>query len=213
MPTPSIRRSHDTLGIIIIDDHAMVRDALCGVIEMSDGFELLGSAANGSKALDLLLSGETDIAVVDFALPDMTGIDVIRKAREAGVKTRYLLLTGSHMDTDERENIATIAEGFLHKEAGGDALLEALTSIAQGPKLRAGTAETQSGGVMNAGELTDRERGVLREIARGHSVDLIATNLGISISTVRKHRENIMAKLALNSTAQLVRAAMQIGQF
>ncbi|MBV1928672.1 MAG: response regulator transcription factor [Gammaproteobacteria bacterium] len=191
----------------------MVRDALCGVIEMSDGFELLGSAANGSKALKLLLSKETDIAIVDFALPDMTGIDVIRKARESGLNTRYLLLTGSHMDPDERGNIATVAEGFLHKEAGGDALLEALTAIANGPALQTASAETETGGVMNAGELTNRERGVLREIARGHSVDVIATNLGISVSTVRKHRENIMAKLELNSTAQLVRAAMQIGQF
>lgn len=212
MDTPSPRLSQPP-RIIIIDDHAMVRDALCGVIEMSNGFELIGSAANGSKALELLRSGEADIAVVDFALPDMTGIDVIRRAREAGLNTRYLLLTGSHMDPDERENIATVAEGFLHKEAGGDALLEALTAIADGPALPTGSAETDSGGVMNAGELTDRERGVLREIARGHSVDNIAINLGISISTVRKHRENIMGKLTLNSTAQLVRAAMQIGQF
>ena len=199
--------------IVVIEDHALVRDAICGVIEMSDNLELSGSASNGREALDLLRADNVDVAVIDFALPDMTGVEIIQRARSFDTQTRFLMVTGSHMDDQERANITSVAEGFLHKEAGRHALLAAIMAVIEGPRIALVQDTSKTAGLMNAGDLTERERGVLHEIARGHSVDLISGNLGISVNTVRKHRENIMSKLNLNSTAQLVRAAMQIGQF
>jgi len=205
---------HLPLRVVVVDDHAIVRDAVSAVIEMSDSFELAGTASTGSEALELLGRIEADVAVIDFAMPDMTGVDVINKLRAQGTKTRFLLLTGSHMDESERERLSQCAEGFLHKEAGRQTLIEAIRAAADSPCLQPASSDKMDmSGVLGTGDLTDRERDILREIARGHSVDQIADNLGISAATVRKHRENIMGKLELNSTSQLVRAAMQIGQY
>lgn len=203
----------DMLRIIIVDDHAMVRDVLCHVIEMNDAYKLVGSAATGTEALVLLESGDVDIAIIDFAMPDMTGIEVIQQGRAFNIPTKYLLLTGSQMNETERQNIATVSEGFLHKEAGRDALLDTLESVAQADSLGEVKQSDDQCGVMKAGDLTARERGILREIARGHPVATIAKTLKISVNTVRKHREHILSKFSLHSTPQLVRAAMQIGMY
>ncbi len=200
--------------VVVIDDHAIVRDAVSTVIEMSDAFELVGTASTGTEAIKLLCETEADVAVIDFAMPDMTGVEVINKLRAMGTKTRFLLLTGSHMDDEERERLSRCAEGFLHKESGRNTLLQAIGKVAAAACLQPSPNDgLDMSGVLGTGDLTGRERGILREIARGHSVEQIATDLGISAATVRKHRENIMSKLELNSTSQLVRAAMQIGQY
>ena len=159
---------------------------------------------------------QPDTAIVDFALPDMTGLELIELARSLSPDTRYLILTGSPMDEAERARLAECVEGFMHKEAGREALLAAIETTAAAKPLEPARRETdgvETGGLLSAGALTKRERAVLREIARGHPVDAITDGLGISVATVRKHRENTMMKLKLNSTAPLVRAAMQIGQF
>ena len=211
----TMRGVDNSIRVVVVDDHAIVREAVGGTIDMQDGYELVGTAEDGLSAIALLVSLAPDIAVVDFALPDMTGLEVIERVRGEGLETRFLLLTGSHMDERERAALAAVAEGFLHKESGRESLLEAIEAVANaGPRRPvAPVDDDEEGGVLRAGTLTARERDVLREIARGHSVDTIAENLEVRVSTVRKHRENIMAKLGLNSTAQLVRAAMQIGQY
>lgn len=202
------------LRVVIVDDHAIVREAVAATVAMHPEMEIAGTAQDGTGAIALLVDTSPDVAVLDFALPDMTGIEVIEAARAGGVATRFLLLTGSHMDEEERRALAEVAEGFMHKEDGGEALIEAIRQTSHMPLRRAlGRCEDDRAGVLRAGALTERERDVLREIARGHPVDVIAGNLDVRVSTVRKHRENIMAKLGLNSTAQLVRAAMQIGQY
>lgn len=199
--------------VVVIDDHDLVRDAVTVAITRSAALELAGEASDGAGALALIERERPDVAVVDFALPDMTGLELIERSRALSPKTRHLILTGSPMDEAERRRLAERAEGFMHKEAGRDELLAAIEAAALSSRLAGAQDEDDGGGLLNAGALTKRERAVLREIARGHPVDAIADGLGISVSTVRKHRENIMQKLALNSTAQLVRAAMQIGQF
>lgn len=201
------------ISVIIVEDHDLVREALASMVARDPSLELLGEAGDGATALALIEQLEPDLVVADFALPDMTGLEVITKVRLIVPETRFMILTGSPMDKEERARLAKFAEGFMHKEAGRDALLAAIFETAKSIPFKASHSvpSTQAIGVVNAGALTKRERSVLKEIARGYSVQQIATGLGISPSTVRKHRENIMTKLGLNSTAQLVRAAMQIG--
>ena len=207
--------SKSSFSVIIIEDHDLVRDVLSAMVVRSDRLTLAGEAGDGNSALSLMEQRQADLAIVDFALPDMTGLEVIASARRVQPDTRYLILTGSPMDQQERARLAEFAEGFMHKEAGRDALLSMIIETAEKPPLGvSGPTPPDTGlGLANVGALTKRERSVLREIARGNSVDQMADALGISPSTVRKHRENVMAKLKLNSTAQLVRAAMQIGQY
>lgn len=124
--------------VVVIDDHAMVREAVGATIEMQPGYTLVGAAEDGAAALDLLVAAQPDVAVVDFALPDMTGLEVIEQARGRALAVRFLLLTGSHLDEDERAALAAAADGFLHKEAGRDALLGALDRVASQPLRRTG---------------------------------------------------------------------------
>ena len=169
---------------------------------------------------EILIRGADHVLTMNEAREELRGADILLRdgviaGIGEGLETRFLLLTGSHMDDRERAALAAVAEGFLHKESGRESLIEALEAVACAEPRRPASPleEDEENGVLRAGLLTARERDVLREIARGHSVDAIAGNLEVRVSTVRKHRENIMAKLGLNSTAQLVRAAMQIGQY
>ena len=202
-------------SVAIVEDHNLVREALVAMVERHPQMELVGQAADGQSAISLITKTKPDVAIVDFALPDLTGLQVITKARDLQSATRYLILTGSPMDDEERAHLSKFAEGFMHKETGRDDLLDMIIDTANRPHLSPAKINTldDNVGIINVGVLTKRERSILREIARGYSVDQISTGLGISSSTVRKHRENIMRKLKLNSTAQLVRASMQIGQF
>ena len=202
-------------SVAIVEDHNLVREALVAMVERHPQMELVGQAADGQSAISLITKTKPDVAIVDFALPDLTGLQVITKARDLQSATRYLILTGSPMDEEERAHLSKYAEGFMHKETGRDDLLDMIIDTANRPHLSPAKTNTldDNVGIINVGVLTKRERSILREIARGYSVDQISTGLGISSSTVRKHRENIMRKLKLNSTAQLVRASMQIGQF
>jgi DNA-binding NarL/FixJ family response regulator len=204
----------DVIRVVIVDDHSLVREALVQSIALEPDMEVCGEAGDGQQGLLLCDTLNPDLVVLDFSLPDMTGVDVVDALNAAGRRPRVLLLTGAPMDDEERAQLSRQVEGFLHKEAGRDALVAAIRTAA-GARLKARTASRDDDrtGVLNASALTPRERAVLREIAKGRSIEDIAQTLGMSPSTARKHRENIMGKLSLNSTAALVRAAMQIGSY
>jgi len=208
--------SDGPVSVLVVDDHPLVREAIGSAVALADDLELVGEAGDGQSALAALDRLKPDVCIIDFALPGMTGLDIVARARAGGSTTRFLLLTGATLDAAERASLSARVEGFAHKEAGSDTLMDAVRKAARAPRLRASTPRIDpdpSAGLTRAGALSERERAVLREIARGHPVDEIAARLEVSPATVRKHRENIMLKLDLNSTAQLVRAAMQIGQF
>lgn len=207
-------KSEDIIRVVVIDDHSLVREALVQSLALEPDIEVCGDAGDGAEGLALCAAVKPDLAVLDFSLPGMTGVDVVEALDAAGPRPRVLLLTGAPLDEDERAEIASRVEGFLHKEEGRDALVAAIRTTAAAPRrARLHRVDAARTGVLNASALTPRERAVLREIAKGRSVDAIAETLGMSPGTVRKHRENIMGKLGLNSTAALVRAALQIGSY
>lgn len=206
--------SERMIRVVVIDDHSLVREALVQSLALEPDIAVCGEAGDGAEGLALCEAQKPDLVVLDFSLPGMTGIDVVEALDDAGARPRVLLLTGAPLDEDERAGIASRVEGFLHKEEGRDALVAAIRATAGAPlRPRPRSVDHARTGVLNASALTPRERAVLREIAKGRSVDAIAETLGMSPGTVRKHRENIMGKLGLNSTAALVRAALQIGSY
>lgn len=206
--------ARQVIRVVIVDDHSLVREALVQSVALEPDLEVCGEAGDGREGLALCDTLKPDLVVLDFSLPDMTGIDVVDAMNASGSRPRVLLLTGASLDHDERNQLARRVEGFLHKEAGRDALVAAIRGAACEPvKARPARGDDERTGVLNASALTPRERAILREIAKGRSVELIAQTLVLSPSTVRKHRENIMGKLGVNSTAALVRVALQIGSY
>ena len=203
----------DTLSVIVVDDHELVREAVGSAISQSDQLDLVALAPDGATGRSLIEAHQPDIAVIDFTLTDMTGLELIESVRPAAPRTRFMMLTGSPMDKDEQAQLSARVEGFLNKAKGRKTLITKILETSQAPRIPPREFFEDSGGLLNASLLTTRERELLHEIARGRSVREIADKLAISVATVRKHRENIMDKLELNTTAQLVRAALQIGQF
>lgn len=202
------------IRVLIVEDHSLVREALVQSIALEADIAVCGEASNGEEGLALCAALSPDLILLDFSLPDMTGIDVVDALNAGGRRARVLLLTGAPMDDEERALLSRQVEGFLHKEAGRDALVaEIRTAAGARIKPRTASGDDVRTGVLNASALTPRERAVLREIAKGRSIEDIAQTLAMSPSTARKHRENIMGKLSVNSTAALVRAAMQIGSY
>lgn len=202
------------IQVFIVDDHSLVREALARSITLEPDIEVCGEARDGTGALEQLADLKPDLVILDFALPDMTGLEVVSAMNRAGRRPPVLLLTGAPLNEAERAEMAEVVEGFVHKEDERGTLIAAVRQAAAS-QVRNGTPprEDRSAVAMHAGNLTARERAVLREIAKGHSIDYIADSLSISAATARKHRENIMGKLGVNSTAALVRAAMQIGWY
>lgn len=205
--------SQTPLRIIVVDDHELVREAVGSAISQSDQLNLIALAPDGASGQALIEAHQPDIAVIDFTLTDMTGLELIEAVRPSAPRTRFMMLTGSPLDKDEQAQLSARVEGFLNKAEGRKKLISKILETRQAPRVSQREVFEESGGLLNASMLTSRERELLHEIARGHSVHEIADKLSISVATVRKHRENIMDKLELNTTAQLVRAALQIGQF
>ncbi|WP_371394200.1 response regulator [Glycocaulis abyssi] len=203
------------IRVFIVDDHSLVREALARSVTLEPDIEVCGEARDGVSALEQLAELDPDLVLLDFTLPDMTGLEVVSAMNRAGRRPPVLLLTGAPLDETERAALADAVEGFVHKEDERDTLIAAVreTAARQVRKKAATPREDPPAAAMNAGNLTARERAVLREIARGHSIEQIAGSLAISAATARKHRENIMGKLGVRSTAALVRAAVQIGWY
>lgn len=214
MPGPAREKSDPPpVRVVVIDDHALVREAVCTAIMEDARFECAGDAADGAAGLALLGQTRPDVAVLDLSMPRVTGVELLSQARQATPETRFVLLTGAPLDGAERAQLEPLFEALMHKEESMDGLLEEIAKAAAGPLRPAQPPTEQSGakGLLAADTLTAREREVLREIGRGRSVDEIARQLECSAGTVRKHRQNMLDKLALNSTTQLVRLALQVG--
>lgn len=199
----------ELVRVMVVDDHAFVRDALGAALNAQAGLSLVAACASGAEAIRDFGRLTPDVIVVDFALGDMNGSQIVDAVRASGAKCRFVLLTGTAMNEKERAALAARVEVFLHKESGFERLVEAVWTAAYAPPMR--PSANYEEGLLAAARLTPRERAVVRALAAGLPVAETAARLTVSPATVRKHRENAMAKLNVNSTAALVRIALQLG--
>ena len=183
------------------------------MIDIWPDCEVAGEASEGLVGLTELESIPVDIVLVDFALFDITGAELIMRARKAKLNCKFVLLTGAPLDDQEREHLSFLADGFHHKEEGFEGLHAKIIAAHQSESNFNWDGLSENEPLFKADQLTAREREILQAIARGSSIEVIANDLDVSVGTVRKHRENIMQKLEISTSTKLVRVAMQIGQF
>lgn len=190
----------------------MVARAIARMLESLSGGEAVTVCATGSEAL--AIDQETaDLMVVDLGLPDMSGVRVVVEARKRALAHRYLLMSGSPLDHEEREALAGAGDGFIHKsaeEADWIAVIQEMLEAPAQTAADAGGAEEDLA-LLRAAELSGRERAVLARLARGASSHEIATEFNIALGTVRKHRENIRTKLGVRNLSAAIRVAIQVG--
>lgn len=201
--------------ILIADDHAVVRSGLRTVIEAQPRWSVVAEASDGKEAVRKALEQKPDVAVLDYSLPLLNGVEVTRQIRARIPSIEVLIFT---MHDNERlvyDLLKAGARGYLLKSDAKHALVTAIESLAaHRPFFTAKVSETLLDSYLKKSTtdeevLTARERSVIQLIAEGHSNKQIANVLNISVKTVETHRAAAMRKLNLSSAAALVRYAVR----
>ena len=207
--------------VLLADDHKLFRQGMKKIIDEIPGTEVVGEAKDGQEAIELVKELLPDLAILDISIPKLNGIEVCREIRRLFPNVKLLVLT-MHKDKEYLyQAISAGAQGYLLKEDSDEELFAAIGTIRRGAmyvtKALTGAVSTDVSALFRGGErilpksLTAREREVLKFITEGKSNSEVAEVLRISIRTVETHRANIMNKLDLRNTAELVRYAIQNG--
>jgi two-component system, NarL family, response regulator NreC len=208
--------------VLLVDDHAVVRAGLRMLLSADPELLIVGEAENGAQGMRMARDLAPDVVLMDISMPDMNGIEATRHIKELCPDVAVLALTMHEDDQYFFEMLAAGASGYVPKRAAPNDLIAAIHAVRSGgvflfPSVarllvKDYVQRVERGGSAGVFDiLTDREREVLTLIAQGLSNQEIAEKLVISIKTVNRHRENIMAKLNLHSRVELVRYAIEKG--
>jgi len=216
-----------TIRVAIADDHAVVRQGLRTFLELQDGMDVVGEAADGEEAVALVERTAPDVVLLDLVMPRVDGLEAIRRIRECAPATRVLVLTSFADDRTVLPAVRAGAAGYLLKDVQPPELAEAIRTVHAGEALLAPTVATMlveqlaaedgaatgpGGAPSNApSHLTPRELEVLAEIARGRANKAIAFDLGVSERTVKTHVSNILGKLGFSDRTQAAVYAVEHG--
>jgi NarL family two-component system response regulator LiaR len=206
----------DVISVVIADDHPFVRHGLRTYLETLDDMEVVGEAANGAEAVDVVERVKPDVALMDLVMPELDGVGAIRRIHEIVPATKVIALTSFDDDEKVFPAIKAGAAGYLLKDVRPAELAEAIRKASRGeallaPSVAARLMQEVAGGPPPSAALTDRELEVLRLIARGMSNKLIARELVVSEKTVKTHVSNILAKLHLADRTQAALYAVREG--
>jgi DNA-binding NarL/FixJ family response regulator len=202
----------DKITILLVDDHALVRRGFHRMLDDDEALEVVGEASNGTEAVQLADKLRPQVIVMDCQLPEMTGLDATRRILRSQPATAILMLSMHSEDTLVRQALEAGARGYILKNAMDLDLANAIKNVAAGNSVidkqlqRAATLKGERDAA-----LTARELEVLQLIVAGKSNKEIASDLNLSVNTVSVHRANIMDRLGIHKTAELVVYAIRNG--
>jgi DNA-binding NarL/FixJ family response regulator len=210
------------IRVLLADDQELVRSGFRLILELADGIEVVGEAADGREAVRLAKELQPDVVLMDVRMPELDGIEAIRRLRQAGVDAHVLVLTTLDLDEYVYAAMRAGASGFLLKDAPREQLVTAVRTVARGEALLAPTvtkrlierfvdrpAPTEAAPAL--AELSARELEVLQLLARGLSNAEIADELVIGEATVKTHVARILRKLDVRDRVQAVVIAYESG--
>jgi DNA-binding NarL/FixJ family response regulator len=204
-------------GILLADDHALVRHGLRMVLNAAPDLEVVAEAGDGKEAVELGLREEVDLAVLDVMMPRLTGLQAAAELSHRRPELRLLMLSMHDSEQYLFEALRAGASGYVLKTAADRDLVEAVRAAMRGEPFLYPAAVTALirdylvRAEAPADPLTPRELQVLKLIAEAHTSDRIAEELSISRRTVDRHRENILAKLGMRDRVELTRYAIRRG--
>jgi DNA-binding NarL/FixJ family response regulator len=201
----------DTIKILIVDDHNIVRQGLAALLKTVPGLTVAAEASDGEQAVELFRRHKPDVTLMDLRLPKMNGVDAIAKIRDGTPGARIIVLTTFDGDEDIYRALQAGARGYLLKGMDLAELTEAIRTVHAGrtripPRVAEKLAERMSGA-----SLTARELEVLRLIVAGRSNKDIGTALFISEATVKTHVNSLLSKLGVEDRTQAATTALQRG--
>ncbi len=208
----------EKIRVFLIDDHAVLRQGLRLIIENTHAMEVVGEAGTGKEALYTLrrLPIPPDIILLDIHLPDTNGVALAHKLGALAPKAKIIILTVSDDSRDLYAAVQAGVRGYILKESSANEVVEAIKRVHRGeavlpPALTARLLDELSRPGYTPTELTEREREILRYIARGLSNKEIAAVVGLSENTVKTHVRKILTKLNARSRAEAAAYAVQAG--
>jgi DNA-binding NarL/FixJ family response regulator len=216
MMTTPVRKTH----ILLVDDHATVREGLRLLLEQQSDFEVVGEADEGAAAIAKTLQLKPDIVVLDVSMPGMNGLKAAEAIRESSPNVKVLALTRHSDDGYLHQLLRAGAAGYVLKQSRPAELLHAIRSVMSGGryldaavagKVMAGYRRRHSENEPVGNALSARETEVVRLIAWGYSNKEIATRLDLSVKTIETHKANAMHKLGIRSRIAVVRYALLQG--
>jgi NarL family two-component system response regulator LiaR len=210
----------DSITVMIVDDHEMVRRGACGYLEAQPDINVVGQAGTGNEAVKLAQELVPDVVLMDLVMPGMDGVEATRKVKDISPRTQIIILTSFHQDEYIFPALQAGAISYLLKDVKASELVEAIRRASRGeatlhPKIASrvikafrSLAPEESTPFIT---LTEREMEVLKLIAKGYSNERIAEQLVISLGTVKGHVSNILSKLHLVDRTQAAAYAWQEG--
>jgi DNA-binding NarL/FixJ family response regulator len=211
------------ISILLCEDHAIVRQGLCQLLETEGNFEVVGHAQTGREAVLLAAKLGPDVILMDIAMPELNGLEATRQILTARPAAKIVILS-AHSDDEYVERATAVgAVGFLEKQTSAEILIKAIHEVAKGKKFYSPTVakrlvdgqrrsvDRDGQARPHAARLTSRETEVLQLVAEGKANKQVAGLLDISIKTVEKHRQHLMDKLNIHDTAGLTRYAIATG--
>ncbi|MCH7901728.1 MAG: response regulator transcription factor [Acidobacteria bacterium] len=209
----------DAIRVAIADDHPVVRRGLRAFLDSLDDIEVVGEAVDGERAVQLVVTEEPDVLLLDLKMPKLDGIGVISRLRSRGTSTRILVLTSFTAQQQVIPAIQAGADGYLLKDADPSELEQAIRAVYRGdpllaPEAAAAVMAAVSGQTLDLPELdrlTPREREVLAGLGRGLSNRSLAEELFITEKTIKTHVSSILMKLGLADRVQAALFAVRVG--
>lgn len=202
--------------MLLADDHAIVRWGVRAILESRPDVEIVAEAEDGKQAIELILKEQPDIAILDYSLPLIDGLEVTRQVKARGSKAEIIIFTMHDSDNLADECFGCGARAFLLKSESKQLLNMAIDAAAVHKPLVAGAVverllanRPNRNALGTQPSLTPRERTVIRLVSEGHSNKSMSQVLNVSVKTIETHRASAMQKVGAKSTATLVRYAIK----
>ncbi len=212
------------IRLLIVDDHTLVRDGLIAMLKLESDIQIVGEASSGEEALEKVKSTEVDIVLMDIIMDGLNGLETTKLIKQYNENIEIVLLSMEANEEYISEGIKNGAKSYLPKDISRNKLVEAIRTVAEGEKYFSDKVSTiifesfynkskKKGAPQDkAGEkLSKRELEIMVHIADGKTSQEIGESLSISVKTVDTHRYNILQKLGLKNTVELIRYAIKQG--
>jgi DNA-binding NarL/FixJ family response regulator len=203
------------ISLIIVDDHRLFREGISSLLAADEDLEIIGEASSGENLLEMLTHNKPDVVLMDITLPGINGLETIKSAHKLYPKIKFIVIT---MHSEGQYVVSAVksgAHGYLLKNADEEELKNAIHAVYENRKyfnkeISALMIDTMAI-TSSVKQLSPREIEVIRLVAEGKTTKEIAEELIVSTRTVETHRINMMKKLDVQNTAELIRKASELG--
>lgn len=210
----------NTYKLLLADDHKIVRDGIIALLEDDEKYHIVGEAENGREALEFINKTMVDVLIIDLNMPELNGIETIKKLRENYTDLKILALSMVNQHDAIKNTVEAGVNGYVLKSSSSEEIIQALETITQGghyfceettKTIMDGLSGIQKRKQIAVDELTPREKDVLKLICKEMTNTEISKQLNISIRTVDSHRRNLLQKIGAKNTVGLVKFAIKSG--